>query len=125
MNVRRSLLWFDGFAALVAGIVTLLLHGWLSELYSLPKGVLLFIGVVNLLYASYSLPLAMRSNRPKILIFLLIAANLMWAMVCLLLLILNRETISIFGLAHLVGEGLFVGGLAYLEWRWREQLWTV
>jgi hypothetical protein len=33
-------------------------------------------------------------------------------------------TASAFGLAHLVGEGLFVGGLAVLEWRRRERLLT-
>lgn len=32
---------------------------------------------------------------------------------------------SPFGLGHLVGEAIFVGGLAGLvEWRWREQLLT-
>jgi hypothetical protein len=31
-------------------------------------------------------------------------------------------TASAFGLAHLLGEGLFVGGLAALEWRERERL---
>jgi hypothetical protein len=29
---------------------------------------------------------------------------------------------SVFGVAHLAGEGLFVGGLAALEWRERERL---
>jgi len=29
---------------------------------------------------------------------------------------------SVFGLAHLLGEGAFVGALATLEWRERERL---
>jgi hypothetical protein len=34
------------------------------------------------------------------------------------------NTASPLGLAHVVAEGLFVGGLAVLEWRWRHLLQT-
>ena len=37
---------------------------------------------------------------------------------------LLRGTASWLGLAHLILEALFVGGLALLEWRWREVLWA-
>jgi hypothetical protein len=36
-----------------------------------------------------------------------------------------RETITLFGLIHLLADTVYVGGLAYLEWRWRETLQTV
>jgi len=32
------------------------------------------------------------------------------------------DSASAFGLAHLIGEGVFVGGLAALEWGHRERL---
>ncbi len=124
MDLRRRLLWVDGLAAVVAGVVVLILGGWLSRWYQLPRDFLLLIGLVNLAYSSYSLPLARRSKRPKTLIILLVVANLAWAVACLRWAVVFSETASFYGLAHLVGEGLFVGGLACLEWRWRELLRT-
>ncbi len=122
MDIRRKLLWVDGSAGLVAGAVVLLIRGWLSEWYGLPEELLFSMGVANLAYGSYSTSLAIRSIRPKTLILLLVAANLTWAIVCLILTIYHRQTVTPFGLAHLIGEGLFVGGLGCLEWRWRELL---
>ena len=123
-SLRRKLLWIDGLAGLTVGAVVLAASGWLSERYGLPRSLLLFTGVANVAYGSYSTSLARRSVRPRRLIWFLIFANLAWAVVCFILAIVYRETATFFGLAHLVGEGLFVGGLACLEWRWRELLRT-
>jgi hypothetical protein len=32
------------------------------------------------------------------------------------------ETATVFGIGQLVGEAIFVGGLACLEWKWRDRL---
>ncbi len=122
--VRKRLLWIDGSAAAVAGAAVLLVRVWLTEWYRLPQDLLVFIGVVNLAYASYSLSLAARPHRPMWLILTLVAANLMWSVVCIILAVAYRETATLFGLAHLIGEALFVAGLASLEWRWRQLLRT-
>ena len=125
MNIRRNLLWIDGLGAALAGVLTLALMGWLSELYDLPRNLLLLIGVVNLLYGSFSLPLARRRQRPLVLIQLLAVANLAWALFfCFRWAYVYSDTASLFGLAHFVGEGIWVGGLGVLEWRWRESLQT-
>lgn len=124
MDRRRQLLWVDGLAGAVAGVAMLILGGWLSELYQLPRNLLFLNALANLAYASYSLSLARRITRPPNLIRLLVVANLTWAVVCLRWAFIHSETASLFGLAHLVGEALFVGGLACLEWRWRELLRT-
>ena len=124
MIVRRRLLWIDCTAAAVAGVVVLLIHGWLSGWYGLPQELLIFIGAANVVYASYSGSLAVRARRPKELILLLVAANLLWSMVCIILALTYEDTATLLGLAHLLGEALFVGGLAGLEWRWRELLLT-
>ena len=55
-------------------------------------------------------------------IVLLVAANATWAGVCLMLAMRFGATASVFGLTHLIIEGLIVGGLAALEWRVRAQL---
>ena len=89
------------------------------------SNLLLLIGVVNLLYGSFSLPLARRRQRPLVLIQLLAVANLAWALFfCFRWAYVYGDTASLFGLAHFVGEGIWVGGLGVLEWRWRESLQT-
>lgn len=120
----RDLLWVDCGAALLAGLVLLLLSSWLSQLYALPHGFLMGMGVANLAYGTYSLSLARRARRPRSLLVLLVVANATWAALCGLAAVRLAGTASAFGLAHLVGEGLFVGGLAALEWRRRERLLT-
>lgn len=120
----RKLLWVDSLTGAIVGVIVLLAITWLREWYRLPMNLLLLNGAANLTYACYSLSLAMRTRRPKVLILLLIVANLTWAVLCLRWAFVYAGTASLFGLAHLIGEALFVGGLASLEWRWREQLRT-
>jgi hypothetical protein len=118
----RDLLWVDCTAALLAGAVVLPLSAWLGELYALPRGLLLVMGAANLAYGTFSFALARRARRPRGLLVLLVAANATWAGLCGLAAARLAGTASAFGLAHLLGEGLFVGGLAALEWRHRERL---
>jgi len=116
------LLWVDGIGGAVAGVVVLLAYGWLSAWYNLPRELLFGIGVANLSYGAYSLTLASRKRRPKPLILFLIAANLTWAGLCFWWAVRFAESASWLGLTHLVAEGLYVGGLAILEWRSRDLL---
>lgn len=118
----KNLLWVDCIAGALAGAMMLLLSGWLGSLYALPHGLLLFMGAVNVLYASYSFTLATRPRRTMPWIKLLVSANLTWAGICLGLAVAFAGSATLFGIGHLVGEAVFVGGLAGLEWRWREKL---
>jgi hypothetical protein len=90
----------------------------------LPQEILLFVGAANLLYASYSFSLARRAERPMPLIKLLVYANAAWVPVCIGLAANFWGQATVFGLAHLIGEAFFVGGLAALEWNQRDQLAT-
>jgi hypothetical protein len=118
----RKLLWVDSGAGLLAGVVVLSLAGWLSQWYALPGGMVLGMGVANLAYGTFSGSLARRAHRPRGLLLLLVGANATWALLCGLAAVHFASTASAFGLAHLVGEALFVGGLAGLEWTQREHL---
>jgi hypothetical protein len=120
----RKLLWVDCIAAALAGFAVLTLSGWLSSLYALPEELLLFTGAINLLYGCYSFTLATRATRPRSLIYLLVFANLLWTAVCLGLAALFGGSASLFGMGHLVGEAVFVGTLASLEWKYRDQMIT-
>ena len=122
MDWRKNLLWIDCSGAALVGVVVLLLSGWLSELHRLPQDFVLFMGWVNLGYGAYSFSLVRRAKRPLSLIRLLVAANLLWMVLCLYWTWLYFEQASIFGLLHVGGEGLYVGVLGLLEWRWRELL---
>ncbi len=106
-------------AAALAGVLVWLCAGWLADLYALPRDLLLTIAAVNLLYASGSGSLALRERPPQSLIAMLAVANVVWAVVCLTLAVRHAGTASLFGLGHLLGEALLVGGLACLEWAWR------
>lgn len=123
-DLPRKLLWVDCIAAAAAGAAVLAFSGWLSRLYGLPRGLLLLIGAVNLLYACYSFSLAVRARRPRHLLNVLIFANGAWAAVCLGLAVAFWRPATPFGLAQLIGEAVFVGGLAGLEWSRRDQLLT-
>jgi hypothetical protein len=120
----KNLLWIDCTGAAVAGVVVIIFSGWLSQLEGLPQELLIFTGAVNVLYASYSFSLALRPKRPMGRIKLLVAVNLAWAPVCVGLLIAFSATATLFAYLHLVGEAVYVAGLAALEWRYRELLRT-
>ncbi len=124
MDWRYRLLRIDSQAGITVGVVALLLSNWLHAWYQLPQNFIYFLALANITYGCYSFSLLIRSKRPKILIMLLVVANLTWALLCLRWVIVFRQTASPFGLAHLLLETLFVGGLACLEWRWRELLQT-
>jgi hypothetical protein len=114
MRIIRSLLWIDCIAGALVGLLVLLFGEWLSRLYLLPPAILYFMALANLLYATYSFSLAKRRTRPRALIILLVGANGAWTFVCLGLATHFFETATFLGIGLLVGEAIFVGGLAGL-----------
>jgi len=100
----------------------LALSGWLSGVYALPQPLLVTMGTANVAYGLFSFSLATRSERPRALIVVLVVANATWAIACGVTAVVLASSASVFGLSHLAIEGVLVGGLAGLEWQWREQL---
>lgn len=119
---RDKILWLDCIGALVAGVLLIAISPLLSAWGSLPVIVLIGIGIGNLVYGSYSLFVTTRNPRPMILVKLLAGANVGWLFVCLVLLVYFWRQISIIGIVHLAGEGLYVAALGCLEWHWRNEL---
>ena len=116
------LLWIDGTGGAAVGVLMLVLAGWLSERYRLPRSFLLFVGVANLAYGCYALSLARRAVRPMALVVALAVANLSWAVLCGFWVLRFHASAHALGLAHLALEGVYVGGLGAVEWRWRGAL---
>lgn len=120
--MKRDLLWIDSRAGLAVGIGMFALSGWLSPWFGLPRELLLIMGAANLAYGLYSGWLFTRPRRPMTAIVALVLANGAWALGCFVAAYHFAYTASVFGLAHLVGEGLIVGTLAVIEWKRRASL---
>ena len=121
----RRILWLDSLGALVVGVLVLALSAPLAELYVLPRALVVTLGVVNVLYGCGSGTLARQASRgmrpARRWVDLLIGANLAWTVVCALLAAAWWSEASAWGLAQLLGEGVYVGGLGLVEWRWVRQ----
>ena len=122
MKIAKQILWVDCTAAASAGLIVLFAGEWFSQLYHLPKHVVIFIGCINLLYACYSFALANYKKRSLLLINILAIANSIWVVVCLFMLWRFWQEMTIFAVIHIAGEAIFVGALARLEYQWRHQL---
>lgn len=117
----RAILWLDGGSGLGAGIAVLLLHRWLAAIHEVTPGTMLGIGLVNMLYGSYSGTLALVATRrgrlpPRVAVNVLVLANLGWTAVCTMLLA-KVDGSGLFRL-HVGFEGAYVAALAAAEWRW-------
>lgn len=122
MRTAKSLLWIDCLGGLAVGILVLAFAEWLSALYALPERLVVTMGVANLVYGTFSLSLARRAVRPRALLLLLVVANISWGVACVITAVVVARQASFFGLAQLLLEGAYVGGLGALEWRYRSDL---
>ena len=123
-RAAKALLWIDCLGGLAVGVLVLVLSSWLATLYALPEPFILAMGVANLAYGTFSLSLARRAIRPRALLRLLVGANLAWAIVCVGASAVFASQASVYGLALLLFEGAYVGGLGLLEWRVLDALVT-
>lgn len=119
---NEAILWVDCLGGLAIGALVLALSGPLSRWEGLPLQVIIFLGAMNVTYGVYSLYVTTRSPRGLDLVKVLAVANMSWLVVCLAIAYLWRNEITTFGLAHVVGEGLYVAGLGSREWRLRDRL---
>ncbi len=113
----RRLLWTDGLAGATAGVVLLALAGPLAGPFGLPPAAVRGLGAVNLAYAALALSLAARLPRSAPHVRYLAAANLMWTVACLGLVLALRDTASWLGLAYVGAEGAVCAALGVLEAR--------
>ena len=116
------ILLLDCTGGICVGIAVLGMCQLLSELEGLPLSVVILMGVANLVYGGYSLLVATRQNRTINMIGLLAFANMAWLLVCLAIAAAYRTEITVLGLLHVLGEGVYVAGLGYTEWRMRRTL---
>jgi len=116
----RHLPWIDGLAALTAGCLELALRRPIGELYGVSLRFVTTIAFCNVGYSLVGLTLGFA--RRAWLLALLVAANLAWAVVCVLLAVRAPAGATLFAYTHLLGEGAFVVVLAALETRYRRSI---
>ncbi|TGL59249.1 hypothetical protein [Leptospira sarikeiensis] len=108
-------------AAFIGGITVIVLHKPIAEFYNLPQRLLLFMGIVNLLYGSYSgslfFGMLFGKSVKKLWINILIFGNLGWSFVCLGMIVSHWNLINIYGISHIGSEGVYVIALGILEFR--------
>ena len=119
MPSLRTLLWIDCTAgATVGGAVRLLATGdYFSSLTGLPEWLLIFMGLANLLYATFSFSIVTAARYNAMPVRILVLANAAWSMACIFMACFFFSTATRLGLSYLMIEAAFVGCLAYLEWR--------
>lgn len=119
--LATRILWLDGGAGFAVGVFVLAFRAWLAELYGFPLELMTLMGAANLGYASYSSTLAVRASSGKLpsrlAVDALIAANALWAVVCVAIVVTHHRSATIVGLVLVAFEAVFVGGLALVERR--------
>ena len=121
-SLHDRILWLDCFGGLIVGAAVLAISVQLSELENLPLRLVLGMGIVNVLYGSYSLFVALQKPRAMRLVETLAIANVAWLIVCVAFVLIWAKQISSFGIFHLLGEGMYVAVLGFIEWRWKDKL---
>ncbi|MBM9576501.1 hypothetical protein JWG45_04965 [Leptospira sp. 201903070] len=119
MKTQKKIALADSVSAFIAGAFTLIFSSFLCEWYRWPLHLILFIGMVNMLYGFYSGFISFRfitgNLVAKEIIILLIIANSLWGGYCLTQIFYLQSSSSILGLLHLGFEAIYVLGLAYWE----------
>ena len=118
-NSNDKILWVDCLGGLIVGCVVLSIYKLLNDWESLPTSIVVSMGVANLAYGSYSLFVTTRNPRPLMMVKLLAVANMFWLIVCLAIATAFWRQISVLGILHVVGEGIYVAALGLAQWRWR------
>ena len=118
----NKILWIDCIGGLIVGVLVLLASNLLSQWDGLPIEVVRFVGFANLAYGCYSIWVATRNPRPISLVKILALANMAWLLFCISITAAYWNEISLFGIIHILGEGIYVAALGAVEWKWRKSL---
>ena len=112
----RSVLWLDAATGAATGALQLLLAGFLADLLGLPETLLVVSGWVMFAYVAGIGFIATRQFVPSAGVWLLIGANLLWVLGCLVLLLGDLAMPTLAGKAFLAIQAVTVGLLAELQW---------
>jgi hypothetical protein len=113
----RRLLWLDTALGTTNAVAWLLFTDFWAGFLGLSVTVIVAIALVNVVYASSALYLAVQAAAPARLVRWLVLANWLWVLVSLVLLRLHFGDATVFGKVFLVSQVIGVGALAWAEGR--------
>ncbi len=98
-------------------VLALATGGQFSSLTGLPGWLPIFMGSANLLYAAFSFSIVTAARYNAMPVRLLVLANATWSVTCIFMTYFFFSTATLLGLGYLMGEAVFLGCLACLEWK--------
>jgi hypothetical protein len=117
--LKVALVVDGGSSAAMAAFQLLQGPAWASR-FELPPSLLIDTGLFFLAYATLLFGIALRARVPVALIGLIVAGNVAWAVMCVLLPLVGVLTVSTWGLGYLLLQAVAVLLFAALQWRgWR------
>lgn len=112
----RRVLWLDAATGAATGALQLLATGFLASLLGLPDTLLVASGWLIFAYVAAISFIATRQFVPAALVWVLIGANLLWAVGCLALLMGDFVTPTLLGKVFIAVQAVTVGLLAEMQW---------
>lgn len=113
----RALIRTDAIAGIAVGLLLYIGRELWSPLSGLSVEWFARLGIVGLCFGTFSGTITLLKAYRPLPVWTLIIANALYALFCLGLLLNKSGGLSPLGIAHLLVEALFVGGLAYVEAR--------
>ena len=95
----------------------------MARWFDLPGGLLTVLACISVAYALYSGTLAYFRSCSRLLLIILVIANVAYAVSCCFLIANFRDTANILGIGYLALEALFVATLAVVECRAIQREW--
>jgi hypothetical protein len=112
----RRVLLADAICSGAMGLLLALLAGPLSRWFGLPGGMLRDVGLFLLAFAGLVAALGLRRASPRLLFWLVILGNALWALDSVLLLVSGWIAPTALGGAFVVAQALVVALLAEFEY---------
>jgi hypothetical protein len=112
----RRILLADAATSAATGVLLLADAGLLAELLALPADLLRFSGIVLLPFAALVALLATREHLPRRAVWAVIAANALWALGSVLLLVSGWIEPAALGIAFVLAQALVVALFAEAEY---------
>ena len=106
----------DGVGALITGLSLSLLLTTFESFFGMPKQTLWVLGAIAFVFAVYSLLCHFLKAELKPFLYVIMTANVLYCLTTSVLVVLNFESLTVFGIAYFVGEIIIVPGLVRAEY---------
>ncbi|MEO8387620.1 hypothetical protein [Polaromonas sp.] len=124
-NFLRNVLRVDALSCIACGALQVAFPAAMARLLNLPEPLVAYTGEFLLVYAAVVALVSTRNPLPRSVIWTLVAGNLGWAALCVLLLTSGRVQPTALGVAYVVMQAVTVAVLAELQFfglrRWGVQ----